>query len=74
MSPPTYQLDFVTPGRTPWCAIVLKHILQIPNFLKNPLGLPQIAHLLCFLTANFGCFFDFNTMHFFAIFSPLITF
>jgi hypothetical protein len=49
-----YQLDFITPGSFPSEASFRKQIRQIPNFLKKPLGLPQIGHLLYALTANLG--------------------
>ena len=49
-----YQLDLTTPGSLPSEARVLKQILHIPNFLRNPLGLPHIGHLLYFRTLNFG--------------------
>jgi len=49
-----YQLDLVTPGSLPSEASVRKHILQIPAFLINPLGLPHKGHLLYARTANFG--------------------
>jgi len=41
-----YQLDFTTPGSLPWDANTRKQIRQMPNFLKNPRGRPQIGHLL----------------------------
>jgi hypothetical protein len=50
-----YQLDLITPGISPRKAILRKHILQIPNFLKNALGLPQMGHLLYVRVENF-CF------------------
>jgi hypothetical protein len=41
-----YQLDFVIPGIIPSFASLRKQILHISNFLRYPLGLPQILHLL----------------------------
>ena len=41
-----YQLDLITPGSSPFKAILRKHMRQIPNFLKKALGLPQIGHLV----------------------------
>jgi len=38
---------------------IRKQIRQIPNFLKKPLGLPQIGHLLYARTLNFGFFIAF---------------
>jgi len=63
----SYQLDFVTPGIIPFNASVLKHILQRPNFLKTPFGLPQSPHLVYALTLNFGVLFCFAIKLFFAI-------
>jgi len=54
INPIDYQLDFVTPGSFPWEARFRKQIRQIPNFLKNPLGLPQIGQRLYCLTLNLG--------------------
>jgi hypothetical protein len=42
----SYQLDFMTPGISPLRAMLRKQIRQIPNFLKNALGLPQMGHRL----------------------------
>jgi hypothetical protein len=52
--PIDYQLDLVTPGSLPWEARFRKQIRQIPNFLKNPLGLPQMGQRLYCLTLNLG--------------------
>jgi hypothetical protein len=52
----SYQLDFITPGSLPWEARFRKQIRQIPNFRKNPLGLPHMGHLLYALTLNLGFF------------------
>jgi len=50
INPIDYQLDFVTPGSLPWAARFRKQIRQVPNFLKNPLGLPQMGQRLYCLT------------------------
>jgi len=44
---------------------------QIPNFLKNALGLPQIGQRLYFLTVNFGDLLAFILRDVFAKFSSL---
>jgi len=49
-----YQLDFVTPGKSPSDAILRKQRRQIPNLRIKALGRPQMGHLLYCLTANFG--------------------
>jgi len=67
-----YQLDFKTPGSLPWEARFRKQIRQIPNFLKNPLGLPQIGHLLYALTLNLGFLMAFIRSAVFAKFSSLV--
>jgi len=41
-----YQLDLITPGISPFKAMLRKHMRQRPNFLKKALGLPQIGHLV----------------------------
>jgi len=61
-----YQLDLMTPGISPCKAKFLKQILQIPNFLKKPLLLPQIGHLLYLREENFGLSFAFAIKDFFA--------
>ena len=66
-----YQLDLVTPGSIPCEARLRKHIRQIPNFLKNPLGLPHIGHLLYALTLNLGSLIPFILRAFFANSSSL---
>jgi len=38
---------------SPRKAMFLKHILHMPNFLRNARDLPQRGHRLYFLTANF---------------------
>ena len=47
----SYQLAFVTPGSSPFSASSLNVILDNPNFLINPLGLPDTAHLFVNLEA-----------------------
>jgi hypothetical protein len=47
---------------------------QIPNFRKNPLGLPQIGHLLYTLTSNLGFLSAFVRSDFFAKSSPSINY
>lgn len=49
-----------------------KQIRQIPNFLKKPLGLPQIGHLLYARTLNFGFLIAFILRAVFAKLSSLI--
>jgi hypothetical protein len=68
---PDYQLDFTTPGSLPSEARFRKQIRQIPNFLKNPLGLPQIGQRLYFLTLNLGDLLAFILRDVFAKFSSL---
>jgi hypothetical protein len=41
-----YQLDLITPGNFPWDAMLRKQIRQMPNFLKNPRGLPHSGQRL----------------------------
>jgi hypothetical protein len=41
-----YQLDLMTPGSFPWDAMLRKQIRQMPNFLKNPRGLPHSGQRL----------------------------
>jgi hypothetical protein len=36
-----YQLDFLTPGNSPFSASLRKHIRQMPNFLIYARGLPH---------------------------------
>jgi hypothetical protein len=43
---------------------------QIPNFLKKPLGLPQIGQRLYLLTLNLGSVIAFTLRAFFAKFTP----
>jgi len=66
-----YQLAFTTPGISPFDASSLKHILQSLNLRIKPLLRPQRAHLLYFLTLNFGSFACFSISAFFAIASYL---
>jgi hypothetical protein len=44
---------------------------QIPNFLKKPLGLPQIGQRLYRLTLNLGSLIAFTLRAFFAKFTSL---
>jgi len=44
---------------------------QIPNFLKNPLGLPQMGQRLYRLTLNLGSLFAFTLRAFLAKFTSL---
>jgi hypothetical protein len=67
-----HQLDFITPGSIPCEARSRKQIRQIPNFLKKPLGLPQIGHLLYARTLNFGFLIAFILRAVFAKLSSLI--
>jgi hypothetical protein len=53
-----YQLDLTTPGSLPSEARFRKQIRQIPNFLINALGLPQIGQRLYPLTLNLGFLID----------------
>jgi hypothetical protein len=55
-----YQLDLITPGSLPSDAKLRKQMRQIPNFLKNARGRPQIGQRLYCLTLNFGFFTAFN--------------
>jgi hypothetical protein len=61
-----HQLDFTTPGSLPWEARFRKQIRQIPNFLKNALGLPQMGQRLYVLTLNLGFSTAFILRDFFA--------
>jgi len=63
---PAYQLDLTTPGISPLKAKALKQILQMPNFLKKALLLPQIGHLLYLRAENFGFRFAFAIKDFLA--------
>ena len=62
----SYQLDLITPGSLACEASVRKQIRQIPNFLKYPLGRPQMGHRLYLLTVNFGSLIAFVRSDFFA--------
>ena len=44
---PTYQLDFTTPGISPFNASERKHKRQTPNLRKKARGRPQIWQRLC---------------------------
>jgi hypothetical protein len=39
-----YQLDFVMPGITPWCARSRRQIRQRPNLRNTARGRPQRLH------------------------------
>jgi hypothetical protein len=41
-----YQLDLITPGSRPSDAILRKQMRQMPNFLKNARGRPQMGQRL----------------------------
>jgi hypothetical protein len=43
---PAYQLDFITPGISPFKAIFLKQMRQMPNFRKKARGRPQMGQRL----------------------------
>jgi hypothetical protein len=60
----------MTPGRSPLSAMVLKHIRQMPNFLMNALGRPQIGHLEYARALNLCSRFAFTINDFFAKMSP----
>jgi hypothetical protein len=66
-----YQLDFTTPGSLPSEARFRKQMRQIPNFLKNPLGLPQMGQRLYRLTLNLGSLIAFTLRAFLAKFTSL---
>jgi hypothetical protein len=61
-----YQLDLTTPGSLPLEARLRKQIRQMPNFLMNARGLPQIGQRLYALTLNFGFRFTFSLSDFLA--------
>jgi hypothetical protein len=63
----SYQLAFLTPGIFPSEANFLKHILQRPNLLIYPLGLPQMEQRFLSLTLNFGSLFAFSMWAFLGI-------
>ena len=42
-----YQLDFTTPGISPFSASPRKHRRQMPNLRKNARGRPQSWQRLC---------------------------
>jgi hypothetical protein len=67
-----YQLDFTTPGSLPSEARFRKQMRQIPNFLKKPLGLPQIGQRLYRLTLNLVSLIAFILRAFLAKSSPLL--
>jgi len=49
-----YQLDFTTPGISPFSAKDLKHKRQMPNLRRNPRGRPHNWQRLCLRQLNFG--------------------
>jgi hypothetical protein len=60
----------MTPGMSPREAMFLKQILQIPNFLKKALLLPQIGHLLYRREENLGVLCAFAIKAFLAKTTP----
>jgi hypothetical protein len=70
---PHYQLDLITPGKSPLRARVLKHIRQMPNLLKNALGRPQIGHLEYARVLKRGLRFAFTIKDFFAKHAPFLS-
>jgi hypothetical protein len=67
-----HQLDLTTPGISPLEAIVLKHMRQIPNFLKKALGRPQMGQRLYWRVENFGFLRALAISDFFAKFTSLL--
>ena len=53
---PYYQLDFLTPGISPWLASSRKHILHNPKSLMKPCLRPQRQQLRTARVENFGFF------------------
>ena len=53
----TYQLDFITPGISPFSASPRKHRRQMPNLRRNARGRPQILQRLCCRAENLGFLF-----------------
>ena len=64
-----YQLDLVTPGRSPLTANSLKHKRQIPKKRLIARGRPQRSHLRTFRVENLGLSLDFTMSDSFAIFN-----
>src|SRR3974377_686233 len=55
--PLSYQLDFETPGTSPFSASPRKHKRHRPNLRRYPRGRPQIEQRLRCWVENFGFFF-----------------
>jgi hypothetical protein len=72
--PSCYQLDLITPGSSPFRANDLKHIRQMPNFLINALGRPQIGHLEYARVEKRGLRLAFTIKDFFAKNAPFLRF
>ena len=73
-----YQDAFLIPGISPFDASSRKHRRQIPNRRMYPLGRPQRAHLLRYLTVNLRSFvsliiFDFLAMFLYSLVYQTIT-
>jgi len=64
-----YQLDLITPGRSPRSASCRKQRRHSSNFRRKPRGRPQRLQRLCCLTLNFGVFLAFATCDVLAIVS-----
>src|ERR1039458_3221872 len=64
-----YQLDFMTPGISPFRARPRKHRRQIPNLRRKARGRPQIWQRLCCRTGNLGFLFALAILDVFAIVS-----
>src|SRR2546429_9751278 len=60
---PAYQLDFVTPGMSPLCAISRKQMRQIPNRRNTPRERPHTLQRVYARTANLGLRFAFSIKH-----------
>src|SRR4249920_2737 len=54
MVDPPYQLDFWTPGSSPWRANLRKHRRQSSNLRMKPRGRPQLLQRLRCWVENFG--------------------
>src|SRR5271166_2204462 len=67
----TYQLDFITPGISPFSASPRKHRRQMPNLRRNARGRPQILQRLCCRVENLGFLFALATCDVLAIVSFL---
>lgn len=69
-----YQDAFFTPGNSPFNALSLKQILQIPKSLIKPLVLPHNAQRLTSRVLNFCFFPSFTIVDFFDILFALLKF